>query len=77
MLLQVVRFHSFLWLSNILLYMYHSQTPRLREQTGGGQMGVGLGDWEKEGKALRTTNWRVPNSHRDTKHSIGDIVNTI
>lgn len=36
-----------------------------------------MGDWVKEVKVLRRTDWYLENSHRDVKYRIGDIVNHI
>ena len=35
-----------------------------------------LGDWLKEVKGLRSTNWQLQNSHRDVDYSTGSIVNS-
>ena len=48
---------------------------RHREQTGDRQWGEELGDYVKEVKGLRSTNWQLQNSQRDVKCSIGDVVN--
>ena len=38
---------------------------------------AGLGGWVKKVKGLRGTNWKLQNSHGDTKYSIGNIVSNI
>lgn len=39
--------------------------------------GKGVGDWVKEVKRLRSTNWKLLNSYKEIKYIIGNIVNTI
>ena len=51
------------------------QTHRHRKHTDGPQGGRWLGDWVIRGKELRTTNWKLQNSHRKVKYSTGNIGN--
>ena len=51
------------------------QTHRYREKTDGCQMEGGLGNWVKNVKGLRSTNWLLQNNHRDVRYSIGNVVN--
>ena len=40
-------------------------------------MGREVGGWVKKMKGLRSTNWQLPNSHKDVKDSKGNIVKNI
>ena len=51
------------------------QIYRHRDQTDA--RGKGCGDWVKKLRCLRSTNWKLQNSHEDVKYSIGNIVNNI
>ena len=37
----------------------------------------GVGVMGAKGKGLRSTKWRLRNSHRDVKHSVGNVVDNI
>ena len=40
-------------------------------------MGSGGCGWVKKVKALRSTNWWLPNSHRNIKYNTGNIADNI
>ena len=40
-------------------------------------MGKGLGDWVKEVKGLRRTDWQSQDSHGNVKYLTGNIVDNI
>ena len=42
--------------------------------TDGCHMEGGLGGWVERGQGLRSTTWRLQNSHGDVKYSIGKVV---
>ena len=47
------------------------------KNTGGCQMGGGLGSWVEKVKALRHTNQQLQSHHRDVRDSIGNIVDNM